>query len=95
MFVHQAGRALGGFDLGVFFLDVQQFLLAFGAESECEKGASLLLSRLSGREKERGKKAERVSKAPGGWCKRPSPSSLMKCPEKPASGYMHRESLLG
>lgn len=57
MFVHQAGRALGGFDLGVFFWDVQQFLLAFGAESECEKGASLLLSRLSGREKERGKKA--------------------------------------
>lgn len=37
MFVHQAGRALGGFDLGVFFWDVQQFLLAFGAESECEK----------------------------------------------------------
>lgn len=53
---HQAGRALGGFDLVVFFWDVQQFLLAFGAESECEKaGASLLLSRLSGREKERGK----------------------------------------
>lgn len=50
----------------------------------------LVVKRKGGR-----KQAERVSKAPGGWCKRPSPSSLMKCPEKPASGYMHRESLLG